>query len=199
MKQRELEIALQKLDGFANPSAILEQYPTPAKIAADVLYTAHGFADIEDKMVLDLGCGTGIFSIGACMLGADHVTGLDVDPEALKTARHNAEKVGCAVEYICEPIEKASGCFDTCIMNPPFGSQNRHADIPFLNKAMELASIVYSIHNSETMVFLRKKIEKAGWNVELEKSYKFEIRHTFSFHRKEKAVFDVTLIRIVKP
>jgi putative methylase len=199
MKQRELEIALQKLDGFSSPSAILEQYPTPAKIAADVLYTAHGFADIEGRRVIDLGCGTGIFSIGACMLGAAQVTGLDVDPEALKIARQNADKVGCAVELICESVEKASGSFDTCIMNPPFGSQNRHADIPFLDKAMELTSVVYSLHNSETMDFLRRKIDNAKWSLDFEKSYKFEIRHTFSFHRKEKAMFDVTLIRIVKP
>jgi len=199
MKQRELEIALQKLDGFINPSAILEQYPTPARIAADVLYTAHGFADIEGKKVIDLGCGTGIFSIGACMLGATQVTGLDVDPEALKTARQNAGKVGCAIQFTCDPVEKATGSFDTCIMNPPFGSQTRHADIPFLDKAMELANKVYSLHNSDTMIFLRKKFEKAGWCLDFEKSYKFEIRHTFSFHRKEKALFDVTLIRIVKP
>jgi putative methylase len=199
MKQRELEIALQKLDGFAKPSPILEQYPTPAKIAADVLYIAHGFADIEGRRVIDLGCGTGIFSTGACMLGAAEVTGLDVDPEALKTARQNAIKVGCDVEFICDSVENASGSFDTCVMNPPFGSQNRHADIPFLDKAMELASVVYSLHNSETMDFLRRKIEKAGWNLEMEKKYKFEIRHTFSFHRKEKALFDVTLMRIVKP
>jgi putative methylase len=199
MKQRELEIVLQKLEGFSSPSAILEQYPTPAKIAADILYIAHGFADIEGRRVIDLGCGTGIFAIGACLLGAAKAVGLDVDPEALKTARLNTEKIGCAVEFTCDSVEKVSGSFDTCIMNPPFGSQNRHADIPFLDKAMEIASTVYSLHNSETIDFLRRKVEKTGWRLELEKNYKFEIRHTFSFHRKEKALFDVTLIRIVKP
>ena len=199
MKQRELEITLQGLEGFTNARPDLEQYPTPARIAADVLYTAHGFGDIAGKRVIDLGCGPGIFSIGACLLGACSVTGLDTDAEALKTAAGNARMAGCEVEYVCAPVEKAEGKFDTCIMNPPFGSQNRHADLPFLEKAMEIAHVVYSIHNSGTIGHLSRKIVNNGWIIDAEKNYSFEIRHTFSFHTKEKAMFDVTLIRIVRP
>ncbi|MDD4307434.1 MAG: METTL5 family protein [Thermoplasmata archaeon] len=199
MKQRELEITLQSLKGFTNARPDLEQYPTPARIAADVLYTAHSFGDVAGKRVIDLGCGPGIFSIGACLLGAGSVTGLDTDAEALKTASENARLAGCEVTYVCSPVEKAEGKFDTCIMNPPFGSQNRHADLPFLEKAMDIASVVYSIHNSGTIGHLSRKIVNNGWIIDAEKNYSFEIRHTFSFHTKEKAMFDVTLIRIVRP
>lgn len=39
---------------------------------------------------IDVGCGSGILSIAALKLGAEHVLGVDVDPEALESARQNA-------------------------------------------------------------------------------------------------------------
>jgi putative methylase len=199
MRQRELEMRLQRLQGFTNPKADLEQYPTPAKIAAEVLYIAHAHGDIEGKSVFDPGCGNAIFSIGACLLGASRVTALDIDRGALDIAAANAGSAGCDIELICAPIEQADGRYDTCIMNPPFGSQTRHADIPFLEKALEVSDVVYSIHNSVTLDFLRKFIAEHGRVLDSERNYKFEIRHTFDFHRKERALFDVTLLRIVRP
>jgi putative methylase len=198
MKQRELEMALQKLEGFPDPDPALEQYPTPARIAADMLYTAYGFGDIGGKHIIDLGCGTGVFSIGACLLGAEKVLGLDKDDGALGIAIRNAASNNCAVDFICEDVSDASGKYDTCVMNPPFGSQKRHADVPFLEKAAELADVTYSLHNAETFQFLCRKIRDLGRIVDLEKRYKLEIRHTFRFHTKEKAMFDVALIRTVR-
>lgn len=40
--------------------------------------------------VLDLGCGSGILSIVAVKLGAQHVLGLDIDPLAIKVTQENA-------------------------------------------------------------------------------------------------------------
>ena len=198
MRQRELEIKLQQLKGFQNPKARLEQYATPAKIAADILYTAHGLGDIQGKRVLDLGCGTGVFSIGACMLGAEEVTGIDIDQDIIAIAIDNSNNAKCQVNYDCMAVEETAGEWDTCIMNPPFGSQTKHADLPFLDKALETSEVIYSLHNSDTLPFLRKRIEESGHILNLEKNYKFEIRHTFEFHRKEKMNIDVTLLRIEK-
>ena len=198
MRQRDLEIKLQKLDGFKDPKAHLEQYATPAKVAADILYTAHALGDIEAKSVVDLGCGPGIFSIGACLLGAEKVLGCDIDCGIIEIAKKNADSVQCPVNYDCIPVEKASGKWDTCIMNPPFGAQTKHADLPFLDKAMEISDIIYSLHNTDTLPFLNKRIEKVGFVIDLKKKYKFEIRHTFKFHKKEKTEISVTLLRIVR-
>lgn len=42
--------------------------------------------------VLDLGCGSGILSILAVMLGADYAFAIDIDPNAVKIAQENAKK-----------------------------------------------------------------------------------------------------------
>ncbi len=42
------------------------------------------------KTVLDLGCGSGILSIGAIVLGCSEVSGCDIDPKAPEVAMENA-------------------------------------------------------------------------------------------------------------
>lgn len=46
----------------------------------------------EKLKVMDVGCGTGILSIMARFLGAGDVLGIDIDPEAVRTARENVAK-----------------------------------------------------------------------------------------------------------
>lgn len=45
----------------------------------------------EDTTVLDIGCGSGILSIAALLLGSKEVTGVDIDALAVKTAIENGE------------------------------------------------------------------------------------------------------------
>ena len=45
---------------------------------------------VPGAAVLDLGCGSGILSIAALALGADHVVGVDIDPKAVDVAYENA-------------------------------------------------------------------------------------------------------------
>ncbi len=48
----------------------------------------------EGSHVLDLGCGSGILSIGAILLGAADAVAVDIDQNAAATAAENAEKNG---------------------------------------------------------------------------------------------------------
>lgn len=50
--------------------------------------------DIKGKNVLDLGCGSGILSIGALLMDAEHLTCVDIDPNSIKVARENVENNG---------------------------------------------------------------------------------------------------------
>jgi putative methylase len=60
MKKKELEIFLQNIPDFRKPKPDLEQYITSADIVADIIFIAFQMGDIENKNVLDLGCGTGL-------------------------------------------------------------------------------------------------------------------------------------------
>ena len=44
--------------------------------------------------VFDIGCGSGILSIGALLLGAKEATAIDIDPDAVSIAYENAERNG---------------------------------------------------------------------------------------------------------
>ncbi len=44
------------------------------------------------QTVLDVGCGSGILSIAAILLGAQHALGVDIDPDAIMVANENAER-----------------------------------------------------------------------------------------------------------
>lgn len=48
-------------------------------------------ADLQNKSLLDYGCGSGILAIAAKKLGCNPVVGTDIDPQAMVAARSNAE------------------------------------------------------------------------------------------------------------
>lgn len=54
----------------------------------------------EGLRVLDMGCGSGILSIAALLLGAESVTAVDIDQLAVKIARENAALNGCDDERL---------------------------------------------------------------------------------------------------
>lgn len=51
---------------------------------------------LQGRSVLDYGCGSGVLAIAALKLGAAHVIGVDLDPQALEASRDNAERNGVA-------------------------------------------------------------------------------------------------------
>lgn len=54
--------------------------------------------DLRDLKAIDFGCGSGILAIAALLLGAERVTGTDIDPQALEASRDNARRNGIADE-----------------------------------------------------------------------------------------------------
>jgi ribosomal protein L11 methyltransferase len=66
--------------------------------------------DLRAKSVIDYGCGSGILGIAALLLGAESVTGIDHDPQALTASRQNAGENG-VIQHLTllsagEPIDK---------------------------------------------------------------------------------------------
>lgn len=196
VKKKDLEIALGKLEAFSDPDPRLEQYPTPASVAADILFRAYSYGDVEGMKVIDLGCGTGIFAVGAALLGAGLVIGFDVSEKAIETAKKNAVSAGADIEFVVSDVSDVSEGADTVFMNPPFGCQTRRADRPFLDKAMECAECVYSLHKAETFPFVEEYCGKKGRKASLCKVYKYDIPHTFVFHREAKRSIEMAAVNI---
>ena len=196
MKKKDLEIKLERVRPFKEPSAALEQYPTPATIASDILFSAYANGDVMDMTVNDLGCGTGIFAIGARLLGAEKVRGYDISSSALEIARQNAIDLGTEIEFIETDISGVNDRANTTFMNPPFGCQNEHADRPFLEKAMGLSDSVYSIHMANTIGFLENFVSSFGKEIVARATYNYNIPHTFSFHSKTKQKVDIVVVNI---
>ena len=198
MRKKELEIILQKVPSFIHPNPNLEQYLTPANIAADIIFIAHQFKDINNKIVIDLGCGTGIFSIGAYITGAKKVVGIDIDKDCIEIAKKYAKKNNHEISFIAINVSNFDRKCDTILMNPPFGAQkgNINIDRIFINKGFEIASILYSIHLTKTITFIEKLIDIKGGEITFSKKYNFPIKWIFEFHKKKVVNYDITLLRI---
>lgn len=196
MRKKDLEIALERVPAFEDPDASLEQYPTPATIAADIVFDAYRNGDIAGMKVMDLGCGTGIFSIGAWLMGAGMVVGYDISERAVAAAKACAEGFGAEIGFKVADVRDVEEGADTVLMNPPFGSQRRGADRPFLDKAMDSAERVYSIHMANTLDFLREYVGERGRRISSYKIYKYDIPHTFSFHTKTKQTVEIAAVLI---
>lgn len=196
IKRRNLAIFLERLEVPKSPRADLEQYPTPAEAAAHLLFKAYGRRDIYRMRVADLGCGNGILAIGASWIGARWTVAVDVDPEVVEVARRNAESVGVPVEFRVQEVREFHEEVDTVVMNPPFGGQRRHADVPFLEAALRCAPVAYSFHNAETREFVERKVEDLAGAAEHLATYKFPLRHSQPFHTRDFKEVDVDLFRI---
>lgn len=196
-KKKHLEMAIQKVPKHPNPKVDLEQYSTPATIAADLLWNAYSLGDIADKKVMDLGCGTGIFAIASKLLGAASAIGVDID----KDSTDLASSYYGDVDFICSDICDLENDFDvdTIFQNPPFGSQKnakKGADLKFISKAIELSpKVLYSFHMASTEEFLISYFEKNDLEITHIFRYNFPIPKIYEFHTRESANVEVIVIR----
>ena len=197
MKLKNLEIRLQKVAGFEKPKVEFEQYMTPAPLAARFLFDAFLHGDIEGMKVLDLGCGTGMLSVGAALLGGD-VIGVDGDSSALLTAEKNAASQKLDITFRQEIIRSETAeadAYDTVIMNPPFGAQNEHADRPFIEAALISAPVVWGIFNKGSIPFI-KAYTKDSAEITDKVAAKLSIPRQFFFHTKDIMEIPVEIVRL---
>ncbi len=172
---------------------------TPGDVAAALLHLAYIRGGIKDKVVYDLGCGTGRLAIGAALLGAKEVVGVDIDQGALMVAGQNARQAGAEVKWLEQDVKdlEASGV-NTVIQNPPFGVQRKGADMIFLRKALELANEVYSLHKAtpQNREFIAKRVKEIGGKITDRVELIFQIPRQFEFHTRNTYRFEVDLYRI---
>ncbi len=74
-----------------------------------------------DTKVLDVGCGSGILSLAALLLGAESALAVDIDALAVKTAIENGERSGLVPPRYTvvegDLVDKVSGQFELVVAN----------------------------------------------------------------------------------
>lgn len=204
VKLKQLESWLGEVSGFESPKIKLEQYETPAHIAARILHTAEAsFGDIDGKFVCDLGCGCGMLAIGSVMLGSAYTIGFDIDEDALEVCKENVVEFEVDnLDLVLSDVHQLSESrwkkyFDTVILNPPFGTKhNPGMDMDFLKTALELSqNAVYSLHKTSTRAHIMKKA--AEWNVKMKvvAELRYNLPSTYKFHKKDSVDIQVDFIR----
>lgn len=201
--KRELEGQLAVVAGFENPQASLEQYPTPPGLAAHVIHLADLQGDIEDRTVVDLGAGTGMFTLGAALRGPQQVVALELDGQPLRTAVENRRRVGTTtpIHWVQADATQPPLCVDeraTVVMNPPFGAQNGQegADRAFLQTAAEIARVSYSVHNADSQTFIEAFAADNGGEVTHAFAADFELERQFDHQTDQRREIETEVYRI---
>lgn len=194
LKKYEIVKLLSNLNDTGNRNVYFEQYSTDIDIVVDILYTA--ISDIYGKVVADLGCGNGIFSIGASLMNAKKVYCVEIT-DSIKIAIENAIKLNVKnIEYHQIDVEKFNINVDTTIMNPPFGYQNPGLDMKFFKTAMDISNSIYFIYTSKGEYHIKnvfKNYEKKDFRLFRIKNYKLKIPYYYKFHKKDKEYIDISL------
>jgi putative methylase len=206
VKRKDLEIFLTNLESISKPKLHLEQYPTPARVAANMLWNAGiDHNDIYEKKVLDLGTGTGTLAIGAAYLGARKSVGIDIDFEVLEIAKKNSIALDLHenCDWICVNVEDCQlKGIDTIIMNPPFGMRKESVsrDRNFIEIALTITDTIYTIipYADKTREFFKEHLKELDAEIDQIIQMDFEIKKQFEFHKKELHKTFVDLYRIIK-
>ncbi len=203
MKKRKLEIILEDIPQHPAPKIEYEQYTSPVHLVSRMLWIAEmKYHDISGKKVVDLGAGTGRLGIGAILLGAEEALLIDIDDSALLVAKNSLRKlrIDNRSHLVVADIRKLElpEIFDTVVQNPPFGVHIKGMDIIFLNKALEIAKTVYSVHKSTSVNYVINYLSKRNLFAEILFEEEIILPPTYNFHRKLGHKVDVTVIRVLK-
>ena len=175
---------LEKARPFPNPHPELEQYLTPVDVAHEMLVRARSVGNLQGS-VADFGCGTGRLALGAAALGA-RVTGIDIDTDALVSARETAAILGLKVEWVHGAVENWQTPVDTVVMNPPFGAQRPGADRPFLLRALATAQNIWSLHLADSSEFIKRFVSRYGGEIEGQWKVDISLPNTMPHHYQQE-------------
>jgi len=203
VSRKQLSIALsQNYEDFQSPKIDYEQYGTSVDITSGLLFRAFNLGDIEGCNVVDLCSGPGILGIGAVLMGAESCTFVEVEKGAVEILRGNIARfdVGEKCTIVEGDALNVEGHFETCVMNPPFGIQQGRGDMVFLRKALEIADVVYSIHDGseKNKEYIPGFIKKLGYQPLEYYIESLALKRSYTFHKKAVKQHSVMILRSMK-
>ena len=144
--------------------------------------------------MLDLGTGTGRLAIGAAVLGARDVVGVERDAAALRLARESGQRMGVRCRWVESEVSTYNEPAETVVMNPPFGAQRKHADRPFWDRAFALAGrAIYAFALADSRTFIARQAVERGARIDATRPIRWELPATFPHHRKPRVSLPVDL------
>ena len=202
IKLKNLQALLEGFEGPPQPNIELEQYPTPPRLAAQTIFQAEqNFNDIQGKTIADLGCGCGILSIAALIMGAKQVLAYDLDPLSIEAAKRNLDQIDWdeppqIVFYEQDVTQLSDVTVDTVLMNPPFGTRNKGKDIEFLQVASKISTGgIYSFHKTSTRHHVVDvAAPKLGLKGEVMFEVDFDLKKLYKFHKQNVKAIKVDIL-----
>lgn len=206
MRRKDLEITLQRnVQSFENPKIELEQYQTPPRVAANLVFRAFELGDIVDKSIVDACAGTGILGIAARLMGANDITSVEVDKDLIDVMNKNFSLLDIASIAITSDIFdwEPDKIFDTALVNPPFGinrMQRKFKDMDFIRKIKEFSKVIWSIHDGSPtnqkklpMIFQKNGLKVLEYYID-----EFPLTNSYFFHTSKRKEYSVMVVRSTK-
>ncbi len=201
MRLRSLAIQLSKLQEISSPNLNLEQYQTEGEIAARWLFDIQSFDDLKPGCrVVDLGCGNGILGIGAVLIGAGSAILVDSDEKSCEVSTRNVESLGISdsVKIVNSKIGEKDieiSEADIVVSNPPWGTQKKASDRPFLEEIISIGTIAHLMHSSQA-THIRNFFNEFGWSSEKYGDLDFALPATYGHHSRMRGRTRASLWRI---
>jgi putative methylase len=192
VRSSELVLMLERVPPFPRPSPKLEQVTTPSEAAAELLLAADRLDPLAGRSVVDLGLGTGRLAIGAALLGAAPVHGVEIDPEAASIARRAAREAGVRIAVEVRDVAGYDRPADVVVLNPPFGAQRAHADRPFWDAAFTVARrYVHGFALAESRTFIARRAVARGAQIIETHPVAWGLGRTFPHHTRARVTLPV--------
>jgi predicted RNA methylase len=192
---------LDDIEAFQLPQSHLEQYTLPSDLIAFILVVIAN--DLVKQNVIDLGCGTGRFTLPIIKFFSNRVLGIDIDISALEYLVKIRQKNNLFIDLLCTSIEfsennKWGEKFQITFMNPPFGTKRRNIDMVFLKKALEYSKTVITIHKSNptTQRLIKRLGARYDKTFTILATIVFSLPPSIWFHRKKEHLVTIDLIRL---
>ena len=173
MRPKHLAIELSKLQPHPCTSVELEQYVTEGDLAAYWILGIDQVDGVEGKRILDLGAGNGVLGLGCLLLGAQHVTLVEADPQVVERAKANAEALSLRCQGTAEVIqehisletERPEIIPDIVVMNPPGVYKHPRQTVHFWNMLFHLKPLLSMFFTALNQSTYKHLDENMGMNL----------------------------------